>query len=135
MNGQRTKRAAAPPWYGRTLLAGVIDVVDFAAARNGERDINPANLVAVVETFSDPRYPAGSGAVRPRPGEKCHDYACGSARLLVNWSLANSARLARCRFHGERSPRAKTGTVFSIPIAGRFLQSLRTLPPSAVTAS
>jgi len=52
MNGQRTKRAAAPPWYGRTLLAGVIDVVDFAAARNGERDINPAKLVAVVETFS-----------------------------------------------------------------------------------
>src|SRR5579871_6433667 len=109
-------------------LAGVIDVVDFAAERNGERDINPAKLRAVVETFSDPRYRLGLADVqpdflgrayeyllrkfaegsgqsagefftptevgflmahimRPRPGEDCHDYACGSAGLLVKLQL------------------------------------------------
>src|SRR5256886_1503050 len=105
-------------------LSGVIDVVDFAAERNGERDINPAKLREVVETFSDPRYRLGLADVqpdflgrsyeyllrkfaegsgqsagefftptevgllmahimRPRPGEDCHDFACGSAGLLV----------------------------------------------------
>jgi len=103
-------------------LSGVLDVVDFAAERNGERDINPAKLRGVVETFSDPRYRLGLADVqpdflgrayeyllrkfaegsgqsagefftptevgflmahilRPRPGETCHDYACGSAGL------------------------------------------------------
>jgi len=106
----------------------VIDVVDFAAERNGERDINPAKLRAVVETFSDPRYRLGLADVqpdflgrayeyllrkfaegsgqsagefftptevgflmahimRPKPGEECHDYACGSAGLLVKLQL------------------------------------------------
>ncbi len=109
-------------------LSGVIDVVDFAAERNGERDINPAKLREVVETFSDPRYrlgladvqpdflgrsceyllrkfAEGSGGsagehftptevgfliahiMRPKPGEECHDYACGSAGLLVKLQL------------------------------------------------
>jgi type I restriction enzyme M protein len=109
-------------------LSGVIDVVDFAAERNGERDINPAKLRSVVETFSDPRYRLGLADVepdflgrayeyllrkfaegsgqsagefftptevgflmaqilRPRPGEVCHDYACGSAGLLVKLQL------------------------------------------------
>jgi type I restriction enzyme M protein len=109
-------------------LSGVIDVVDFAAERNGERDINPAKLASVVETFSDPRYRLGLADVqpdflgrayeyllrkfaegsgqsagefftptevgflmahimRPRPGEECHDYACGSAGLLVKLQL------------------------------------------------
>jgi len=109
-------------------LANVIDVVDFAAERNGERDINPAKLREVVETFSDPRYRLGLADVqpdflgrayeyllrkfaegsgqsagefftptevgflmahimRPRPGEECHDYACGSAGLLVKLQL------------------------------------------------
>ena len=109
-------------------LAGVIDVVDFAAERSGERDINPAKLRGVVETFSDPRYrlgladvqpdflgrayeyllrkfAEGSGqsagefftptevgflmahVIRPRPGETCHDYACGSAGLLIKLQL------------------------------------------------
>jgi type I restriction enzyme M protein len=109
-------------------LAGVIDIVDFAAERNGERDINPAKLRGVVETFSDPRYRLGLADVqpdflgrayeyllrkfaegsgqsagefftptevgflmahilRPRPGEECHDYACGSAGLLVKLQL------------------------------------------------
>lgn len=109
-------------------LAGVIDVVDFAAERNGERDINPAKLRGVVETFSDPRYRLGLADVqpdflgrayeyllrkfaegsgqsagefftptevgflmahilRPRPGESCHDYACGSAGLLIKLQL------------------------------------------------
>lgn len=109
-------------------LSGVIDVVDFAAERNGERDINPAKLREVVETFSDARYrlgladvqpdflgrayefllrkfAEGSGQsagefftptevgflmahiIRPKPGEECHDYACGSAGLLVKLQL------------------------------------------------
>ena len=109
-------------------LSGVIDLVDFAAERNGEREINPAKLAAVVETFSDPRYRLGLADVqpdflgrayeyllrkfaegsgqsagefftptevgflmahimRPKPGEDCHDYACGSAGLLVKLQL------------------------------------------------
>ncbi len=109
-------------------LSGVIDVVDFSAERNGERDINPAKLRGVVETFSDPRYRLGLADVqpdflgrayeyllrkfaegsgqsagefftptevgflmahimRPKPGEDCHDYACGSAGLLVKLQL------------------------------------------------
>ncbi|MCW0116364.1 N-6 DNA methylase [Burkholderia pseudomallei] len=109
-------------------LSGVIDVVDFGAERNGERDINPAKLRGVVETFSDPRYRLGLADVqpdflgrayeyllrkfaegsgqsagefftptevgflmahimRPKPGETCHDYACGSAGLLIKLQL------------------------------------------------
>lgn len=109
-------------------LAGVIDIEDFATERNGERDINPAKLRGVVETFSNPRYRLGLADVqpdflgrayeyllrkfaegsgqsagefftptevgfliaqlmRPRPGETCHDYACGSAGLLVKLQL------------------------------------------------
>ena len=109
-------------------LSGVIDLVDFASERNGERDINPARLKAVVETFSDPRYRLGLADVqpdflgrayeyllrkfaegagqsageqftptevgllmahlmRPRPGETCHDFACGSAGLLIKLQL------------------------------------------------
>jgi type I restriction enzyme M protein len=109
-------------------LSGVIDVVDFAAERNGERDVNPAKLRLVVETFSDPRYRLGladvqpdflgrayeyllrkfaegsgqsagefftptevgflmANIMRPRPGEDCHDYACGSAGLLVKLQI------------------------------------------------
>jgi type I restriction enzyme M protein len=109
-------------------LSGVIDVVDFAAERNGERDINPAKLRGVVETFSDPRYRLGladvqpdflgrayeyllrkfaegsgqsagefftptevgflmASILRPKPGETCHDYACGSGGLLIKLQL------------------------------------------------
>jgi type I restriction enzyme M protein len=109
-------------------LSGVIDVVDFAAERNGERDINPAKLRGVVETFSDPRYRLGlsdvqpdflgrayeyllrkfaegsgqsagefftptevgflmANILRPKPGESCYDYACGSAGLLIKLQL------------------------------------------------
>jgi type I restriction enzyme M protein len=109
-------------------LSGVIDVVDFAAERNGERDVNPAKLRLVIETFSDPRYRLGLADVqpdflgrayeyllrkfaegsgqsagefftptevgflmaqimRPRPGEECHDFACGSAGLLVKLQI------------------------------------------------
>ncbi len=109
-------------------LSGVIDLVDFAAERDGQRDINAKKLIEVVETFSDPRYRLGLADVqpdflgrayefllrkfaegsgqsagefftptevgllmahimRPRPGEECHDYACGSAGLLVKLQL------------------------------------------------
>ena len=109
-------------------LEGVINLVDFAFARNNERELNPARLAAVVETFSDPRYRLGLADVqpdflgrayeyllrkfaegsgqsagefftptevgflmahimRPRPGETCHDYACGSAGLLIKLQI------------------------------------------------
>ena len=109
-------------------LSGVIDVVDFAAERNGERDINPSKLRDVIETFSDTRYRLGLNDVQPdflgrayeyllrkfvegsgdsagefftptevgflmayildpKPGETCHDYACGSGGLLIKMQL------------------------------------------------
>jgi type I restriction enzyme M protein len=134
-------RSTAPRGFGEHLtkavravvkhnpsLSSVIDIVDFAAERNGEPDINPAKLRGVVETFSDPRYRLGLADVqpdflgrayefllrkfaegagqsagefftptevgflmahilRPRPGETCHDYACGSAGLLIKLQL------------------------------------------------
>jgi type I restriction enzyme M protein len=93
-----------------------------------QRDVNPAKLRDVVETFSDPRYRLGLADVqpdflgrayeyllrkfaegsgqsagefftptevgflmgwilRPRPGQECHDYACGSAGLLIKLQL------------------------------------------------
>ena len=126
--GEHLTRAVRAVVRHNPSLSGVIDLVDFAAERNGERDINPARLAAVVETFSDPRYRLGLADVqpdflgrayeyllrkfaegsgqsagefftptevgflmahimRPRPGETCHDYACGSAGLLVKIQL------------------------------------------------
>ena len=126
--GEHLTRAMRAVVQYNPTLSGVIDLVDFAGERNGERDINPARLAAVVETFSDPRYRLGLADVqpdflgrayeyllrkfaegsgqsagefftptevgflmahimRPRPGETCHDYACGSAGLLVKLQL------------------------------------------------
>ena len=126
--GEHLTRAARAVARHNPSLSGVIDLVDFAAERNGERDVNPAKLAAVVETFSDPRYRLGLADVqpdflgrayeyllrkfaegsgqsagefftptevgvlmahilRPKPGEECHDYACGSAGLLVKLQL------------------------------------------------
>ena len=126
--GEHLTKAARAVVKHNPTLSGVIDVVDFAAERNGERDINPAKLRGVVETFSDPRYRLGLADVqpdflgrayeyllrkfaegsgqsagefftptevgflmahimRPRPGETCHDYACGSAGLLIKLQL------------------------------------------------
>ena len=128
--GEHLTRAVRAVVRQNPSLAGVIDLVDFASERNGERDVNPAKLAAVIETFSDPRYrlgladvqpdflgrayeyllrkfAEGSGQsagefftptevgflmahiVRPRPGEACHDYACGSAGLLVKLQLVS----------------------------------------------
>jgi type I restriction enzyme M protein len=126
--GEHLTKAVRAVVKHNPTLSGVIDVVDFAAERNGERDINPAKLRSVVETFSDPRYRLGLADVqpdflgrayeyllrkfaegsgqsagefftptevgflmahllRPRPGETCHDYTCGSAGLLVKLQL------------------------------------------------
>jgi len=126
--GEHLTRAVRAVVKHNPDLSGVLDVVDFAAERNGERDINPAKLRSVVETFSDPRYRLGLADVqpdflgrayeyllrkfaegsgqsagefftptevgflmahllRPRPGETCHDYACGSAGLLIKLQL------------------------------------------------
>jgi type I restriction enzyme M protein len=122
-----TKAVRAAVRYNPSL-SGVIDIVDFAAERNGERDVNPAKLRGVVEAFSDPRYRLGLADVapdflgrayeyllrkfaegsgqsagefftptevgflmarilRPRPGETCHDFACGSGGLLIKLQL------------------------------------------------
>ena len=127
--GEHLTRAVRAVVRHSPSLSGVIDLVDFASERNGERDINPSRLADVVETFSDPRYrlgladvqpdflgrayeyllrkfAEGSGqsagefftptevgflmahVMRPRPSETCHDYACGSAGLLVKLQLA-----------------------------------------------
>ena len=126
--GEHLTRAVRAVVRQNPSLSGVIDLVDFASERNGERDLNPARLADVVETFSDPRYRLGLADVqpdflgrayeyllrkfaegsgqsagefftptevgflmahimRPRPGEDCHDYACGSAGLLVKLQL------------------------------------------------
>ena len=126
--GERLTRAVRAVVRWNPSLSGVIDLVDFASERNAERDLNPARLAAVVETFSDPRYRLGLADVqpdflgrayeyllrkfaegsgqsagefftptevgflmahlmRPRPGEDCHDYACGSAGLLIKLQL------------------------------------------------
>ena len=122
-----TKAVRAVVKYNPSL-SGVIDVVDFAAERSGEREVNPAKLRDVVETFSDPRYRLGLADVqpdflgrayeyllrkfaegsgqsagefftptevgflmahilRPKPGQECHDYACGSGGLLIKLQL------------------------------------------------
>ena len=126
--GEHLTRAVRAVVRQNPSLSGVIDLVDFASERNGERDVNPAKLTAVVETYSDPRYRLGLADVqpdflgrayeyllrkfaegsgqsagefftptevgflmahimRPKPGEDCHDYACGSAGLLVKLQL------------------------------------------------
>ncbi len=126
--GEHLTKAVRAVVKQNPTLSGVIDVVDFAAERNGERDINPAKLRGVVETFSDPRYRLGLADVqpdflgrayeyllrkfaegsgqsagefftptevgflmahilRPKPGETCHDYTCGSAGLLIKLQL------------------------------------------------
>jgi type I restriction enzyme M protein len=126
--GEHLTKAVRAVVHHNPGLAGVIDVVDFAAERNGERDINPAKLRGIVEIFSDPRYRLGLADVqpdflgrayeyllrkfaegsgqsagefftptevgfliarilRPKPGETCHDYACGSGGLLIKLQL------------------------------------------------
>ncbi len=126
--GERLTMAVRAVVRHNPSLSGVIDLVDFASERNGERDINPVRLQAVVEDFSAPRYRLGLADVqpdflgrsyeyllrkfaegsgqsagefftptevgfliahimRPRPGETCHDFACGSAGLLIKLQL------------------------------------------------
>jgi type I restriction enzyme M protein len=126
--GEHLTKAVRAVVRNNPILSGVIDVVDFAAERNGERDINPSKLKDVVETYSDPKYRLGLADVqpdflgrayeyllrkfaegsgqsagefftptevgflmarimRPKPGESCHDYACGSGGLLIKLQL------------------------------------------------
>ena len=55
-------------------LDGTINVVHFAAERNGERDIQPGKLRAVVETFSDKRYRLGLADVEPDFLGRAYEY-------------------------------------------------------------
>ena len=97
-------------------LAGVIDLVDFASERNGERDLNPARLAAVVETFSDPRYRLGLADVQP-------DFL--GARLRVSSpEVCRGFRPERRRVlhpHGSRLPHGP----HHAPQAGRSVPRLR----------
>ena len=144
--GEHLTRAVRAVVRHNPSLSDVIDQVDFAAERNGERDVNPAKLAGVVETFSDSRYRIGLSDVqpdflgrayeyllrkfaedsgrsageiftptevgylmayilRPRPGEECHDYACGSAGLLIKLQLVARERdpmsLIPVRLYGQ----------------------------------
>lgn len=63
--GEHLTRAVRAVVRHNPTLSGVIDVVDFAAERNGERDINPSKLKEVVETYSDSRYRLGLADVQP----------------------------------------------------------------------
>jgi type I restriction enzyme M protein len=72
--GEHLTKAVRAVVHHNPDLAGVIDVVDFAAERNGERDINPAKLRGVVETFSDPRYRLGLADVQPDFLGRAYEY-------------------------------------------------------------
>jgi len=72
--GQHLTKAVRAVARHNPTLAGVIDVVDFAAERNGERDINPAKLRGVVEKFSDPRYRLGLADVQPDFLGRAYEY-------------------------------------------------------------
>ncbi len=67
-------RPCAPSSSTTRRCRACIDVVDFAAERNGERDINPAKLRGVVETFSDPRYRLGLADVQPDFLGRAYEY-------------------------------------------------------------
>ncbi len=92
-------------------LSGVIDVVDFAAERNGERDINPAKLRAVVETFSDPRYRLGLADVQPdflgRAYEYLQDLRRGGRARLPGQVLHRRVDRRRDDAANQASPGAK----------------------------
>src|SRR6266542_4593685 len=72
--GEHLTKAARAVVKHNPTLSGVIDVVDFAAERNGERDVNPAKLRGVVETFSDPRYRLGLADVQPDFLGRAYEY-------------------------------------------------------------
>jgi type I restriction enzyme M protein len=72
--GEHLTKAVRAVVKQNPTLSGVIDVVDFGAERNGERDINPAKLRGVVETFSDPRYRLGLADVQPDFLGRAYEY-------------------------------------------------------------
>ncbi|MGH7523389.1 MAG: type I restriction-modification system subunit M N-terminal domain-containing protein, partial [Gemmatimonadales bacterium] len=72
--GEHLTRAVRAVVKFNPTLSGVIDVVDFAAERSGVRDINPAKLREVVETFSDPRYRLGLRDVQPDFLGRAYEY-------------------------------------------------------------
>jgi len=72
--GEHLTKAVRAVVRHNPTLSGVIDVVDFAAERNGERDINPARLRGVVETFSDPHYRLGLADVQPDFLGRAYEY-------------------------------------------------------------
>ena len=72
--GEHLTRAVRAIVQWNPSLSGVIDLVDFASERNAERDINPARLATVVETFSDPRYRLVLADVQPDFLGRAYEY-------------------------------------------------------------
>ncbi|MYE68060.1 MAG: N-6 DNA methylase, partial [Acidimicrobiia bacterium] len=72
--GEHLTRAVRLVVRQNPSLSGVIDLVDFASERNGERDLNPAKLSDVVETFSDSRYRLGLADVQPDFLGRAYEY-------------------------------------------------------------
>jgi type I restriction enzyme M protein len=72
--GEHLTKAVRAVVRQNPVLSGVIDVVDFAAERNGERDVNPAKLRGVIETYSDPRYRLGLADVQPDFLGRAYEY-------------------------------------------------------------
>ena len=55
-------------------LEGVIDIVDYNATMQGEREINDAALRGVIEAFSKPEYRLGLADVEPDFLGRCYEY-------------------------------------------------------------
>ena len=94
--GEHLTRAVRAVVRHNPSLSGVIDMVDFAAERNGERDINPAKLAAVVEEFSDPRYRLGLADVQPDFLGRAYEFLLReSSPKDRDRARANSSRLPK----------------------------------------
>ena len=72
--GEHLTRAVRKAVWSNPSLSGVIDLVDFAAEGNSERDINLARLAAVVETFSDSPCRLGLADMQPDFLGRAYEY-------------------------------------------------------------
>ena len=91
-------------------LEGVINLVDFASERNAERELNPARLAAVVETFSDPRYRLGLADVQPDFLGRAYEYllrkfAEGSGQERGRVLYPHRGRLPHGPYHAPQARR------------------------------
>jgi type I restriction enzyme M protein len=109
--GEHLTKAVRAVVKQNPTLSGVIDVVDFAAERNGERDINPAKLRGVIETFSDARYRLGLADVQPDFLGRAYEYllrkfAEGSGQSASSWRTSCAPARAKIATTTPAAPRA-----------------------------